>query len=153
KQYRNPNVRNGGLRCLGFGILGFGFVWNFVFRIWNFAGGRRLAQRRHGDALGLDLHAGPHLRQPANEEPVVGLEALGDHAQAALWKRPGRDPAWLELVLGVEHVDELEPLLGADGPVDDEEGRVRLADRQADADEHPRRQEADAAYRQRILED
>ena len=36
------------------------------------------------------------------------------------------------LLLGIDHVDILQPLVEADGPVDDQQGRVRLADRQAD---------------------
>ena len=72
------------------------------------------------------------LLQPADDDPVVRLQPLGDHAQAVLLERPGRDPAVLDLVLGVDHVDVLQPLVRADGPVDDQQRLVRLADRQAD---------------------
>src|SRR5262245_32466323 len=78
---------------------------------------RRLAQRRHGDGLRLDLQVGANLRQSADEHRVVGVQALKNHPQAVLLKRPGRDPAVLDLVLGIDHVDELEPLVRADGPV------------------------------------
>src|SRR4051812_19590189 len=59
---------------------------------------RRLAQRRHGRGRGLDLHVRADWHQPADEDPVVRLQAPGNHAQAVLLKRPGRDPAGLDLV-------------------------------------------------------
>src|SRR4051794_17491276 len=59
---------------------------------------RRRAQRRHGRGLRLDLRARADLLEPADQDPIVGLQALVNHAQAVFLKRPGRDPAILDLV-------------------------------------------------------
>jgi len=64
------------------------------------------------------------LLQCADDHPFVGLEPLGDHPQAVVLERPRRDPAVLDLVLGIEHVDVLQPLVRRHGPVDDQERRV-----------------------------
>src|SRR5260370_1335034 len=45
------------------------------------------------------------------------------------------------------------PLVGRDRPVDDQQRRVRLADRQPDAHEHPWRKQPDAALRLGVGED
>src|SRR4051812_35809139 len=85
---------------------------------------RRLAQRRHGRGLRLDLHVCMNLLKPADEDPVARIQSLVHHAQAVLLKRPGRDPAVLDLVLVIDHVDELQPLVEANGPVDDQQRLV-----------------------------
>src|SRR5690349_21750743 len=43
---------------------------------------RRLAQRRHGPGLRLDLHLRTSLLYASHEDPVVLVQALDNHAQA-----------------------------------------------------------------------
>src|SRR5262249_2228923 len=64
-----------------------------------------------------------------------------DDAQPVVLQRAGDDAAVLHPVLLVEHVDEALPLVEADGPVDDQKRRARLADGHPHAHEHPRRQQ------------
>ena len=47
----------------------------------------------------------------ADDDPVVRLQPLFDHPQAVVLERTRRDPAILHLVLGIDHVDELQPLV------------------------------------------
>src|SRR5262249_43348800 len=82
---------------------------------------RRRPQRGHGASLRLDLRVRPDLLEPADEDAVVRRQPLDDLAQAVVLERPGRDPAVLDLVVLIDDVDELCPLVGADGPIDDQE--------------------------------
>ena len=61
------------------------------------------------------------------------------------WSAPDANPPVLHLVLAIEDVDVLEPLVGRDGTVDHQEGGVRFADRQPDANEHAGLEPADPA--------
>ena len=45
------------------------------------------AERRHRHLLGADRHARPDLLQAADDDPVVRLQPLGDHAQAVVLER------------------------------------------------------------------
>ena len=59
-----------------------------------------------------------------------GFEPLLDHSQAVVLERTRRDPAGLDLVVGIEHVDVLPPLVRRDRPINDQERLVRHPDRQ-----------------------
>ena len=65
-----------------------------------------------------------------------GLQPLLDHPQVVVLERAGRDPAGLDLVVGIEHIDVLQPLVRRDGPITHQERPVGYADRQADSREH-----------------
>ena len=72
----------------------------------------------------------------------------------SLSSEPGLDAAILDLALGIDHVDILQPLVRPDGAIDDQQGRMRLPDRQPDPHEHAgQQQRRPAAGRQRIIED
>ena len=81
---------------------------------------------------------GPDLLQSAHDDPFVGLQPLGDHSQAVILERGRGDAAVLDLVVLVDHVDELDSLVGADGLVDHQDGGMGFADRQANPHEHAR---------------
>src|SRR5208337_5475027 len=83
----------------------------------------------HRPLFGVDGHAGPNLLQAGHDDPLVGFQAIGDHAQAILLERGRGDAAVLDLVFLVNDVNELDALIRADGPVDHQDGRMRLADR------------------------
>ena len=109
------------------GVLAYGRRW---------IGRGRLAERRHGHPLRPDHHPRPDLQHSAADDPVVRLQPLLDHPQAVVLERARRDPAGLDLVFGIEHVDVLQPLVRRNGPIDDQERPVGYADRQADPHEH-----------------
>ena len=58
------------------------------------------------------------------------------HAEAVFLQGPRLDAAGLGFILRVEHVNVLQALIGLDGPIDDQQRLVRLADRQPHAHEH-----------------
>ncbi len=92
-----------------------------------------------GTRSGLTCMRGRTCCKAADDDPLIRLEPLLDHAQAVVLERPGRDAPVLDLVVGIEHVDVLHPLVRRHGPVDDQQRRVGFADRQADPHEHPGR--------------
>ena len=79
---------------------------------------------------------GRTCKQCAADDPVVRLQPLFDHPQVVVLERTGRDPARLDLVVGVDHIDILQPLVRRDGPITDQKRPVGYADRQADSREH-----------------
>ena len=83
---------------------------------------------------------GRTCKQRTADDPVVRLQPFLDHPQFVVLERPGRDPAGLDLVFGVEHVDVFQPLVRSDRAVTHQKRRMRQADRQADSREHARRQ-------------
>src|SRR5262245_15368837 len=105
---------------------------------------------RHLALLGPYVHPRPDLLQRADQHEVALLQPLDD-AQAIRLQRPGGDAAVLSLVLRIDDIDVLQPLVGLDGPINDEQSHVRLANRQADADKHAGREQptgANSAWRQ-----
>src|SRR5208337_4393411 len=96
-------------------------------------GSRVPAERRHGPLLGADRHTRPDLLQAADDDPFIGLQPLGDHAQAIVLERGRGDSAVLDLVVLVNHVDELDSLVRADRLVDHQYGGMGLADWQANS--------------------
>jgi hypothetical protein len=101
------------------------------------------AECRHRYLVRSDLDAWADLLQAAHDHPVVGAQPFDD-AQAVLLERARCEAAVLGLVLGVEDVDVLQALVRCDRAVDHQQRRVRLAHRQANANEHPRFQRTDA---------
>ena len=63
------------------------------------------------------------------------------------WSGPGDDLAVFGLVRRIDDVNVLLPLIRLNGPIDDEQGRVRWADRQPNPDEHAGRHQANAVGR------
>src|SRR5262245_31056511 len=51
---------------------------------------RRLTEGRHGYGLDPNRHVRAYLLDPADQNPVVGAQSLGDHAQAVLLERTDR---------------------------------------------------------------
>ena len=113
--------------------------------VW--VGSTAWTERRHGHPLrpGPPCAGGPAAsRRRRPSRPASSPSSITRRPSS--WSAPGRDPAVLDLVLGVEHVDELQPLVRRHGPVDDQQRRVRLADRQADPHEHAGRQQPLAPF-------
>src|SRR5262249_24583363 len=88
-----------------------------------------------------------HLLNPADEDRIVRFETIRNDAQPVFLKRAGLDAPVLDFVVGIDDVHKLLALLGAYSAVNNEQCRVRLPDGQADADEHPRGEQAYAAIR------
>ena len=97
------------------------------------------AERRHRPLIRLDFHLCPHLLDRAHDHQVVRLDLSFHHAEPVFLQGPRLDAAGLGLVLRIEDVNVLQPLIGLDRPIDDQQGLVRLADRQPDPHEHARR--------------
>ena len=75
----------------------------------------------------------PDLQDSTADDPVVRFQPFLDHPQTVFLERARRDPAGLDLVVGIEHIDVLPPLpVRRDGPIDDQERLVGHPDRQAD---------------------
>ena len=89
-------------------------------------------------APGSTSMPGPQLLDRPDRDPLVRLEPVLDHAQAVVLQRPGRHPAVLGPCSRRRSRRRTSAPGRTDGPVDHQHGRVRLADRQADADEHAR---------------
>ena len=92
-----------------------------------------------GTRSGLTVIRGRTCCNPPKTTQSSGLSPCSMIAQSVVLRRPGRDPAILGLVFRVEHVDVFEPLVRPDGALDDQQGRMGLADRQPDPHEHARR--------------
>ena len=88
-----------------------------------------------------------------DDDPVIGIEPALDDPQAIFLERARRDAPRLDRVLGVNHVEELDTLVGAQGTVDDQERRVGRADGLLDAHEHPWREQSPAVWRQGVRND
>ena len=120
--------------------------WVFRLRTWAAGFGSALAACGAAsacpasDGIGLrvrlDFHLRPHLLDRAHDDPIVRLDFPLHHAEAVFLQGPRLDAAGLDLILRVDDVNVLESLVGLDGPIDDQQGLVRLADRQPHADEH-----------------
>ena len=106
---------------------------------------RRLVEGRHFRLRDFHFAMRVDLQKRAHDDPVLFFQPRRDDAQAVFLKRPGRNAPRLGLVLGVDHVEVLMTLVRLDGPINDEQRLVRLADGQPNPHEHARRQEADAA--------
>ena len=103
-----------------------------------------------GPLLRLDFHLGADLLDRAHHDPIVRLDFPLDHAEAVFLQGPVLMRRVLDLVLRVEDVNVLQSLIGLDGPIDDQQRFVRLADRQPDAHEHAgRKQPAEQTARRR----
>ncbi len=116
----------GGLAGTGFGRLGLG-LRRFLI------GHDRLAEHRHRHPLRPDQHSRPDLQEGAADDPFVRLQPVFDHPQVVVLERTGSDPAGLNLVVGIEHVDVLQPLIRRNRSISHQERPVRQADRQADS--------------------
>src|SRR5438046_1784809 len=82
------------------------------------------------------VSADPHpLAAGVPEARRVGRPPLLDGPQLPLL-RPLRHPPVVDLVLGRHHVDELLPLVGAEGFLRHEDHLTRPADRHPHPDEH-----------------
>src|SRR5262245_24597986 len=118
---------------------------------WRVRLGRRgRAWNRHRVLFWIDVHSRPELLNRPDGDQLARLETFLDHPQPVVLEGPGRHPAVADLLVRIDHVDVFESLVGADGAIHDQDGRMRLADRQPDADEHARGQEPAAVRRFRV---
>src|ERR1051326_971957 len=104
-------------------------------------GGGTARGRRRGLLLGRHLDAGPHAHEPVDDDVVVLLEPVLDHAQAAQ-RGAERDVALARHVLAADHHRVLARLLGRDGRVRHEQRLVRRGARHLDPPEHAGREQA-----------
>src|SRR5271168_215043 len=58
-----------------------------------------LAEGRHGSLLRLDLHVWPDLLERTDGDPILGVQPVGDDAQAVRLERSRGDAPVLSLVL------------------------------------------------------
>src|SRR5580692_4604370 len=104
-------------------------------------------ERRHRRLLCRYLHVRPELLDRPHDDPIVFRQAARDRAETVRLEGPGDDLAVFGLVRRIDDVNVLLPLIGLNGPIDDEQGRVRWAERQPNPYEHAGQHQADAVGR------
>ena len=75
-------------------------------------------QRRHGHAIGPNLHSRPHLLNAADNHRVVGAQAGLDHPQSVLLQFARRHAALLDDVVFADDIGVLHSLIGAERSID-----------------------------------
>src|ERR1700678_419836 len=104
-------------------------------------------ERRHRRLLCRHLHVRPELLDRPHGDPIVRCQAARDRAETVRLEVPGDDLAVFGLVRRSDDVNVLLPLIGLNGPIDDEQGRVRWAERKPNSDEKAGRHQANSVGR------